>query len=226
MELQDLTVTTREKVGKGAVQRARESGLVPSVLYGTGQEPLSLSVDRKTFELLLHGDMGENAVLQINVEGHPELSSPALIKEIQRHPIRESLVHADFLRIRLDEKIQTFVSVQLVGRSVGIIEGGVLDHQLRQLEIECLAINVPSVVEIDISELDIGGSIHVAEIAEMEDVTILTESDRTVCTVHAPRVVVEEVEEELEGEEGEEGEGEEGEEKEGEEKADDAKEKG
>jgi len=206
MELPNLTVSIREGKGKGAARRVRRGGEVPGMVYGGGREPVSVIINLKEFQRLLHGGAGEHAVLQLVVTGRPELGSPALLKMVQRHPVSENILHADFLRIRLDERIQTFVPTAIVGQAKGVVDGGVLEQTLREIEVECLALEVPAQITVDVSELGIGDSIHVSQLVPPEGVRILTEGDRTVVSIHVPRVIREAVEEAeavpAEGEEG------------------------
>lgn len=191
MELQTLAVKFRESVGDGPSRRLRVDGALPAVLYGGGGEPVSLIVDRKVFEGVLHGPGGEHALVKIEVEGKPELASPALVKAVQHHPVRGDITHADFLRIRLDEKIQTLVPLVLTGRSKGVQDGGIIDHQLRELEVECFALEAPDQIDVDITELGVGDSLHVGGLTIPGNVTVLTEEDRAVVTILAPRVAAE-----------------------------------
>jgi len=156
---------------------------------------------------LIHGRGGEHAIVQLECEGRPDLNSPAILKAVQHHPVRGDALHADFLRIRLDERIHTSVPVVLTGQSKGVVEGGVLDHQLRELEVECLALEVPEQLLVDVSDIGIGEGLHVSDIEVPANVTVLTESERAVVAVLAPRIIEEAVpeaeEEAVEGEEGE-----------------------
>lgn len=188
MELQYLNVSLRDGSGKGPARRTRAKGLVPAVVYGGEGDVVSINIDRRVFEQLVHGRYGEHAVVQLEVKERPEVSSPALLKEVQHHPVNGRIVHADFMRIRLDERIQTVASVVLIGQARGIVDGGVLDHQMREIEIECLALEVPEKIEVDITELTIGHSITVSALNIPEGVTVLSDPDRPVVTVHAPRV--------------------------------------
>jgi large subunit ribosomal protein L25 len=201
MELQELNVKKRTETGKNTARRTRRDGEVPGVLYGDGKEAVGLSVNSRKFVQLIHGKSGEHAVVQLNVDGEPGLNTPALLKSVQHHPVRGHVVHFDFQRIRLDVKIQTVVSIDLVGRPKGVIDGGVMDHQLREVEVECLATNVPDVLTFDVSGLDIGENAHVSEIVPPEGVTILTDGDRTIATVLASRLARTDAEEAAEGEE-------------------------
>ncbi|MBI5092133.1 MAG: 50S ribosomal protein L25 [Candidatus Hydrogenedentes bacterium] len=191
MELQSMKVIVREASGKGPARQTRREGTVPGVLYGGGQDPVSLKVDLPALRRLIH-DGGAHAVVQLDVEGKPSLSSPALIKAVQYHPVNGKVVHADFFRIRLDTKITTSVPITLVGQARGVVEGGVIDPQLREVEVECLALEVPHEIKVDVSNLGIGDSIHVSDLVAPESVTIITEAERPVVTVHAPRAIKEE----------------------------------
>lgn len=230
MDLQNLKVITRQNSGKGVARKTRRDERVPAILYGGGRDTVRLSIDFRIFDVLLHGKQGEHAIVQLDIEGHPDLSGPAIVKEVQHHPVRGQVTHADFMRIRLDEKIRTHIPVRLEGQAPGVVEGGVLDHQMREVEVECLALDVPEFLAVDVSELEMGQTLHVDAIEVDDGITLITALDRALVACHAPRVIVEE-EEVAEGEEalaeGEEAEGEEkeGEEKEGEEKAADKGEK-
>lgn len=202
MELQTLQVTAREESGKGISRRTRREGRVPVILYGGEGGNVRLSADRRTLTQVLHGKQGEHAIVQLEVEGNPGLNSPAMVKEVQHHPVRGDVLHADFMRISLEKRIKTMIAIRVEGRAIGVIEGGLMDFQSREIEIECLALDVPEYLTVDVSEMKIGDSVHVSDLEAPESVEILTPAERAVVAVHAPRVVVEEVEE-VEGEEGE-----------------------
>ncbi len=189
MELQTLKGTTRQAGGKGAAKKMRHAGAVPAVLYGGDQGPVSLCIDVRAFDLLIHHSRGgEHAILKLDIEDKPELSTPALVKAVQHDPIKGFVMHADLLRIRLDEKIQTVVPVRLTGQAPGISEGGVLDHQLREIEVECLALEVPDEFVVDVSVLHVNDSIHVSQLAVPAGVDVVTDADRPVVAVLPPRV--------------------------------------
>ena len=207
MELHLLKVTTRAESGKGGARQTRRNGQVPGVLYGLSAEPVRLKVDAREFDHLLYGSQGEHALVQLEYEDQPDLSGPAMVKEVQHHPVRGQVTHADLLRIDLSKKIHTFVPIRFEGHARGVIEGGVIDYQTREVEIACLPMEAPEAIVVDIEVLDIGDSLHVRDLVIPENVELLTSGDRAVAAVHAPRVVLEaepEVEEALaEGEEGE-----------------------
>lgn len=192
MELQALKVAKRTAGGSSVAGRTRRTGVVPAVLYGGAQEPVAISVNLRAFDALIHHSRGgEHAIVKLEVEGAPELDTPALLKAVQHDPLRGVALHVDFLRIRLDERIETIVPIRLVGQAPGIAEGGVLDHQLRDLEVECLALEVPEEIVVDVSNLHMNESIHVAQLPVPENVTVLSDADRPVVAVHPPRVVKE-----------------------------------
>lgn len=188
MEMQTIKVTTRSNTGKGPARRQRTAGDIPAVVYGEGFEALPVNVNAKVFDAVVHSGLGEHAVVQIDVEDKPEMSGPTMIKDVQHHPIREHIMHADFQRIKLDKPIQTQVPINLVGHCVGLIEGGVPDQQLRELEIECLPLETPEYLDVDITDLAIGGRLHVSDLTAPEGITFLTDDDRTIIAIHAPRV--------------------------------------
>lgn len=210
MDITNLKVSTREADGTIRARQMRRSGRIPAVLYGGGKDPVSLSIDNKDFQLVIHGKHGLHAIVELEVEGQKDLGGPAIIKGVQPHPVRNEFLHADFMRIDLKKKIRTLVATKLEGQAIGAVEGGIVDHQSREIEVECLALDVPDAFVVDITELNIGDSLHVSDLNIPDDVTVLTPADRSVVAVHAPRVVVEEEPEEgaegVEGEEGAEGE--------------------
>ena len=187
-----ISATEREGRGKGAARSTRREGRIPGILYGHGEESVALSVDAGELKKLVHSISIENTILDLDLGGSEPYK--VLIRELQRHPVRDEFVHIDFFHVAMDEKIQVEIPILLIGTPTGVKnKGGVLDHQLRELEVFCLPGNIPEKVELDVSGLDIGDSIHVSDI-QLPDVEILTELDRAVVAVLAPTVI--EVEEE------------------------------
>ena len=211
MQLQTFKVATRETSGKGSARQSRMRGEVPGVIYGGDKESCSVTVNLRDLQRLVHGEMGERAILELDVTDNQALNGPSIVKSVQHHPVRGQIVHVDFLRISLDTRMRTLVPIVFVGLCPGVIEGGIIEHHQRDLEIECLPMDVPENIEIDTSTWEIGHSFHVSDMEEPEGFTIITAKDRTIAAVHAPRVI-EEGTAEVEGEgEGVEGEGAEGE---------------
>jgi large subunit ribosomal protein L25 len=172
---------------------------VPGVLYGHGEESVVVSVDALELNRLIQSISIENTIVDLTVKGEKN-PLKVLIREVQRHPYRDDLLHIDFFHIAMDEMIHVDVPVLLVGLPIGVKDkGGVIDHQLREIEINCLPANIPEKIEIDISELDIGNSVHVGDL-ELPALEILTDPDRSIVAVLAPTVIVEPEEEEEEEE--------------------------
>ncbi len=189
MEIPVIKAQIRKKEGKSSTKQTRKEGFIPSILYGMKEPSMPLKVDAKSFIKLLSHLEGKHPVVKLEIEGEVYQESPALIKEIQRHPVNNSIMHIDFQKIKLDQKIHTSVPVVLVGQSEGVKMGGVLDHQLREIEIECLAMQVPAHIEVDVTNLKLGHSIHVSDIIPPEGVTILAEPERVVVSIHVPRAL-------------------------------------
>ena len=210
MDLIELKTKIRTTTGNGPARRLRVSGQIPAVLYGPKTEPVLLSVDKSDLELLFKkGGIGQvvlNLVIQKNGE---TLTMPAMIKELQTHPVSRNFIHVDFYEIKMDQKITAKIPVITTGKAKGVELGGILQIIRRELEVECLPLAVPGSIEIDISGLDIGDSIHVRDIKLEGEIEFLEEDDYTVVTVLSPKMEEEpEEEEETEEEEAEKEEGE------------------
>ncbi|HKO84778.1 MAG TPA: 50S ribosomal protein L25/general stress protein Ctc [Actinomycetota bacterium] len=197
-----LAAENRSEAGKGAARRLRASGRVPAVLYGHGTKPQHLSVDARQFGQALRTDAGVNVLISLEVGRDQHL---ALAKEIQRHPVKGNLIHVDFIQVRRGEKVHVQVPVHLVGEAPGVREGGILDQDLYQLNVEAEVTAVPEAVEADVSGLGIGEVLRVADLKAPDGAAILDDSEASVVSVVAPTV-----EAEPEAEEAEEGEAAEG----------------
>jgi large subunit ribosomal protein L25 len=208
LDLIELKTKIRTTTGNGPARRLRMSGQIPAVLYGPKTEPVLLSVTKSDLELLFKkGGIGQvvlNLVIQKNGE---TLTMPAMIKELQTHPVTRNFIHVDFYEIKMDQKITAKIPVITTGKAKGVELGGILQIIRRELEVECLPLAVPESIEVDISELDIGDSIHVGDIRLEGEIEFLEEDDYTVVTVLSPKLE-EEPEEEAEEEEAEKEEGE------------------
>ncbi len=224
MERLALEGQVREKAGKGIARKLRREGMIPAILYGTKQKVVPLQVKEKDLEKLRRAG-GEHAVIDLKVG---KSTTPAIIREEQFDPVWGKLLHIDFCRVKLTEKMKVGVPVVAVGESAGVKEGGILEHVLREIEVECLPDKIPESFEVDVTSLGIGNLVHVRDISPPEGVEIATEGDRVVVSIVAPRVVEEEVVEEVAEPElvGEKEEGEERAEEEAEEEKGEGKEKG
>jgi large subunit ribosomal protein L25 len=201
---QRLKAEPRTETGKGAARKIRASGRIPAVVYGHGVEAMPVTVDAKELFHLLHTDAGMNVLVDLRVNSDNMLAMP---REIQRDHIRGTFIHVDFLRIARDEKITVEVPIHLVGESHGVKEGGVVEHHLWNLQLECFPQDVPSAIEADISALGIGDSLKVSDLKVSDKATVLTPTEETIVSIVHPQVLVveEEVPEEVEGEEEAEG---------------------
>ena len=203
-----LTVDVRTESGKKVAKQLRYRGQLPAVVYGEGAASVACSVDYRALVDLLRAH-GRNAIISLSAG---DASQSTIIKDIQYHPLRDEILHVDFHRIDLTRKIVVEVPLHATGSAVGVRIGeGILEQMLHDLEVECLPTEIPDHVELDVSDLDIGDSLHVSDIVvDGDDLTIVTDSDRTVFAVAAPALIIEEEEEEevedaeLVGEEGEE----------------------
>ena len=204
----DFEVSVRDERGKNAARRLRMRGEVPGVLYGLGQEAVSVAVDSKKMTTLLKSPSGHNTILNLKVDGSEQ--SPALAVAWQVDPVKGTLLHVDMQRLDLTKKVHARVPVVTIGVAVGVKEqAGLVEQISREVEIDCLPLEVPSAIEIDITELHIGEAIRVSDLPESEAYSYLSRSERVVVHVVAPKVEKEEEEEEeaVEGAEVPEGEG-------------------
>lgn len=197
-----LTVEKREGTGKEATHKYRRDGNIPGVIYGPETEPLTVAVKSTDLSNLIRHEGRTNMLIDLNVEGE---KSPrkVIIRELQRDPITGSPFHIDLYQVSLKRKLHTTVMVNLNGTPDGVKNaGGILQQVKRELDIACLPDDIPNSIEIDVSELKIGDSIHVRDIS-LDKVEIIAESRLTIATVVPPTVikVAEEVAEVAEGEE-------------------------
>ena len=193
----NLQVATRSDTGKGAARSLRRTGKVPGVIYGHHRQPEALAIDSGALNKVLIGISAGTTVLDVVVDGRPAVK--ALIREIQRDSVRPGeILHLDLYEVKADERVTLSVPIHLIGIPDGVRNfGGVLDHVLRELEIEVLPADIPEHVELDVTALTIGHSLFVRDV-KIEKAEILNDPDTPVCTVVAPRTeeapaVVEEV---------------------------------
>ena len=202
MQQAKLEVQQRNAFGKQSARDLRKEGGVPAVLYGRAQDTVALQLDARTFRQFLR-TYGENVI--INMEVSAGNTETVIIKEIQRHPVdKHRLIHADFIRISLDEPVTSAVPVVLVGNPHGVQEGGVLEFPLRQVSLHCLPMQMPNEITIDVGHLDIGDAVHVSELTLDEEIDIIDEPERIIATVSQPRIQLEDEVTEAEDGEGEE----------------------
>jgi large subunit ribosomal protein L25 len=183
-----LHVSPREAAGSRSARRLRRTGEIPGVVYGGGEDPLSFSVQERT---LRHALANAGAVMDLTVKGAG--STPVVVKDLVRHPVTNVTMHIDLLRVRLDVKIQATVFLELTGidDAPGTKEGGVLEQQLRELNIEALPNDIPDSLTHDVSEMVIGDTLTVDALSVPSALTLLDEPDTVVATLSPPRLQVE-----------------------------------
>lgn len=197
MERVSLSAEIREATGKGYANKIRREGKVPAVLYGKGIDNKNLSVDGKKVDKILR-EHGMNVLVDLDVEGEKNI---VMFREVQRDVLTPRILHVDFMKISLDKELETTVPLILTGTPVGITQGGVLQHQLREVDIKALPEKIPHAVEVDISHLKIGESISIGDILKNDyDFEILNDPEEIIAAVVAPKMAGEgeEVEEEAE----------------------------
>jgi large subunit ribosomal protein L25 len=194
MSVIPLTGSRREGLGKGGARKARAAGLIPGILYGHGEVPVPVAVGARDFQIALATSAGRNPIVNLNVGG---TDYTALIRDVQYDPITHDVIHLDFQHISLTEKIEVEVAIHLIGLPVGVKDaGGILEQILRTVEVRCLPTAIPSALDVDVSHLGIGDSVHVRDL-KIQDLELLTEVDATVATVVPPTVMEEKPAEEV-----------------------------
>ena len=182
-----LFVTKRNGVGKSAARKIRKEGFIPAVLYGREMGSISLTVNPIDLKKALSTEARENTLLELHVKGDgEEIMKIALLRDVQYDNLTSRPIHFDFQEILMKEFITVKVPVEIVGKSPGIQEGGILEEILREIEVECLPTSIPNVIEIDVSQLGIGDSIHIGDLTLPEGVTVLHDQDETIITILSP----------------------------------------
>ncbi len=203
MKQQDLTVTVRESSGKGVARQLRMAGKVPAVFYGTETENVRLEVATKSLNDILKVPGGRSSFFNLTFEGGKIKNKMAIIKELQIDPVSDQLIHADFFELSMDKKMTATVPVRLTGKAKGVELGGSLQPIRRELEVSCLPKDLPDVIEIDVTDLDLGQSIHVDEVKLPAGVEAPHDVNFTIVVLLAPKGAAEEEEETAEAVEGE-----------------------
>lgn len=202
MEQKTLHADARTELRTAASRRLRRNGKIPAVIYGH-REPRAVTIDEIEFHKQFRV-ISESQIIRVTVDGD---DYEVLVKDYQEDILTGKLKHIDFYEIEQGKLLRTRIAVHLEGSPIGVREGGIQEQQLHELEIECLPTDIPQGINVDVENLDVGDSIHVAELTLPDSVTVLTNPDQVVVLIATARVEVEEVaEEEEEGEEGEEGE--------------------
>lgn len=185
-----LKAHTRNLLGRNAIKQIKGKGLVPGVIYGSNQAPLPLQVDNRELSAVLAHASSEHILVELEiVDGNQSTNKLALIQEVQHHPLKRGLVHVDFHAVSATEKITSSVPIETVGEALGVRTfGGLLEHSLRSLEVQCYPQDLPGVIRIDVTNLNIGESLHVRDIQLPPGVEAITDANLTAVSVVASRV--------------------------------------
>ena len=194
----------RTMTGKGSARKLRSGGRLPVILYGPETSPIMLSLDYKQLQKILRGKSAENIIFDLKADSNEKNQSKrVMIKERQKDPVTRDYLHVDFYEISMEKELEVDIPVYLINTPIGVSEGGILEHTRRELKISCMPKNLVDRIEVDVSGLDIGQSLHVEDITLPPGLKSIEDGDLTIATVVAP-TIEEEVEEEVEEAESEE----------------------
>jgi large subunit ribosomal protein L25 len=185
-----LKAQKRTVIGRNAIKKIKREGLVPGVVYGSQAEPMALQVEARELTSVLAHASSEHVLVELEIsDGSQSTNRLALIQEVQHHPLKRELLHVDFHAVSTTEKITSEVPIEAAGEPLGVRTfGGLLEYSLRSLEVECFPQDLPDIVRIDVTNLNIGESLHVRDIPLPSGVEALTDGDLTVVSVVASRV--------------------------------------
>jgi large subunit ribosomal protein L25 len=189
MEVGKLTVEYRKGLGKGENRKLRTSGKIPGVCYGGDKEPMPLAIDPTLLVRALDPIKKANTVISLTVSNSPAGDGEfhVMVRDVQKDAVRGHLTHADFIRVALDKDVHAVVPVILTGKAEGIKDGGILHHNIRNLEIACTPDKIPAKIEVDVTPLKMGDAIHVSDLKLAEGVKALADAKSAICSVTAPR---------------------------------------
>jgi large subunit ribosomal protein L25 len=183
----EVTAMPRDSKGRRQVKKLRREGKIPGILYGHEFDPIPIAIDEKRFKhLLRHEDL--HGLLNLKVEGVEDGDYTVVLKEIQRHPLRDDILHVDFQRIRGDEELTAEVSLHFVGEPVGVKAGGILQHYLYEVTVQCLPKDLPESIEVDISRLNLKENLRIHDLPTLENVHYLNNPEEIVAAVTPKRV--------------------------------------
>jgi large subunit ribosomal protein L25 len=184
MEITPMTVEARQDTGKGVARKLRAADRIPGVVYGIGQDSQPVSFDRHAFDKMMRRG-AHHGLLNLSFDGKGG-EVPALAREIQIHPVSREVLHVDLQRVDMSKPIHLSVQVLLIGKPEGVKnQGGILEHGMREVEVECLPNSIPDSIELDVSGLEVGQSLHVSDLI-LEGVKFLGHPETTVASVSLP----------------------------------------
>jgi len=207
-----LAAELRPEKGSRPAGRLRREGRLPGVVYGLGEDSVSVTVNAHQLGTILSSKSGANTLITLELDGQEQL---ALARQIQRDAVKGSLVHVDFIRVRADQTIQAEVRIDLQGEAEGLDQGGMLEQMMHTLTVEGKPGQLPNEIVHDVSALELGDQLHVRDLVVPAGIVVVTDTEELIATISMPRGLEAEEEAAAEGEEGEEGEGAEGEAAEG-----------
>lgn len=179
-----LSAQPRSDRGTGVARKLRQSGRVPGVIYGHSRQPQSLSIETRELEKLLDHISAASTVIDLTIDG---TTSRTLIREIQRHPFKKMILHVDFQELVKGEKVTVDIPLVFIGTPQGVKDGGILDQVMHEITVHCDPADMPNHIDVDVSELLIGHSIHISELKVPAGVEVQDDEEATVCTVAPPR---------------------------------------
>lgn len=182
-----LAAETRAGVGKGFARQARRDGRIPAVIYGPESEPRAIAVDYKALKAAIRSVAGASTLMDLQIDGK---TNKVIMREVQRDPVTSDIIHVDFHAVSMTKPINVAIQIRVTGSAIGVKrDGGILQINMRELEILCLPDRIPGHIEVDVSELAIGDSIHVGDLTLPENIHVVTDTSRTVLVIGAPTVV-------------------------------------
>jgi large subunit ribosomal protein L25 len=187
LETLDIEVDARESGSKRQARRLRREGKIPAVLYGPKVQPVALELNRKEFSNRVAGLEGSHLV-RLKSASTALADKVALVKEMQYHPITGDVIHADFYEVDLTARIEVSVPLHFVGKGAGVVRGGILQPIVREIQVECLPLDIPQFFNVDVSALDIGDSVHIEDLPMPEGVTAVYDSNFALVTIATPTV--------------------------------------
>ena len=185
---QELTVERRPAIGTRPVRRLRRLGAIPGIVYGRSMDPIAVSVNYREFLKLLRSKAGEHALVTLRLKDAASWEKPVLVKAVQHDPVDGHVTHVDFHAILLTERLKVKVPVLLKGEAVGVKqEGGILEHFLREVEVECLPAEIPAGVEFDVSAMNVGATVHVRDLVAPKNAKITSDADGVIASIQMPK---------------------------------------
>lgn len=182
MEQRVLAIEARDKVGKGVSRRLRRNGQIPAVVYGKGMESVPVTVDIRELSTAIAGEGGINHLITLKGGGTLD-GKVVIVADLTRDALSRQPLHVDLHKINMEEKVRVKVSVNLTGSSIGVKEGGLLDFHMHVIEIECLPMQIPEHVDVDITSLKIGGSLHVSDLQIPSGLKVVEEQTATIVNI-------------------------------------------